>query len=170
MDIFVIEIVDADNVHMELLKEFQKKEISDPEKWNAHCFSYLMVDRVLREFYKIEDREIVFDGKKPVLKNGTKHFSISHSGKFAALAFSDYNCGIDIEEVKLREFEKISKRMGFKCETLEDFYKAWTKYEADYKLSVPAQKNKYYNIADYALTVSSVNVKEEFNIWIDAGE
>ena len=116
-----------------------------------------MVDRVLREFYKIEDREIVFDGKKPVLKNGTKHFSISHSGKFAALAFSDYNCGIDIEEVKLREFEKISKRMGFK-------------YEADYKLSVPAQKNKYYNIADYALTVSSVNVKEEFNIWIDAGE
>ena len=129
-----------------------------------------MVDRVLREFYKIEDREIVFDGKKPVLKNGTKHFSISHSGKFAALAFSDYNCGIDIEEVKLREFEKISKRMGFKCETLEDFYKAWTKYEADYKLSVPAQKNKYYNIADYALTVSSVNVKEEFNIWIDAGE
>ena len=28
MDIFVIEIVDADNVHMELLKEFQKKEIS----------------------------------------------------------------------------------------------------------------------------------------------
>ena len=51
MDIFVIEIVDADNVHMELLKQFQKKEISNPKKWNEHCFSYLMVDRILRDFY-----------------------------------------------------------------------------------------------------------------------
>ena len=38
MDIFVIEIVDADNVHQKLLKEFQKKEISNPKKWNEHCF------------------------------------------------------------------------------------------------------------------------------------
>lgn len=171
MDIFVIEIKDADNVHMELLKEFQKKEISDFQKWNAHCFSYLMVDRVLREFYQIEekDREVVFDGNKPVLKSGVKHFSISHSGRFAALAFSDYNCGIDIEEIKLREFEKISKRMGFDCQTLEDFYKAWTKYEADYKLSVPSQVTKYYCVENYAMTVSSVNVKEEFNIYLDTG-
>ncbi len=170
MDIFLIEIKDADNVHMDLLKEFQKKDISDPKAWNAHCFSYLMTDRVLREYYQIEDREIIFEGKKPVLKSGAKHFSISHSGKFTALAFSDYNCGIDIEEIKLREFDKISKRMGFKAETLEDFYKAWTKYEADYKLSVPAQKNKYYCISGYALTVSSVNPREEFNIWLDSGE
>ena len=169
MDIFVIKIKDADNVHMELLKEFQKKEITDTQKWNAHCFSYLMVDRVLREFYNIEDREVIFDGKKPILKNGAKHFSMSHSGNYTALAFSDYNCGIDIEKIKLREFDKISKRMNFDCKTLEDFYKAWTQYEANYKLSVPAQKNKYYKIEDYALTVSSVNDKEEFNIYMDTG-
>lgn len=167
MDIFVIRVKDADNVHMELLKEFQKKEISDFGKWNAHCFSYLMVDRILREVYNIEDREIIFDGKKPVLKSGIKHFSISHSGEYTALAFSDYNCGIDIEEIKLREFEKISKRMGFKCDTLEDFYKSWTKYEADYKLSVPAQKNKYCKISGYALTASSVNLSEEFEVWVE---
>lgn len=170
MDIFIIEIKDADNVHMDLLKEFQKKEITDPKAWNAHCFSYLMVDRILREFYKLEDREIIFDGKKPMLKSNKKHFSISHSEKFTALAFSDYNCGIDIEEIKLREFEKISKRMGFKCNTLEDFYKAWTKFEADYKLSVPSQKSKYYRIEDYAMTASSVNVKEKFNIYLDTGK
>ena len=107
---------------------------------------------------------------KTCFKKRFKTFSISHSGRFAALAFSDYNCGIDIENIKLREFEKISKRMGFECATLEDFYKAWTKFEADYKLSVPPQKNKYYRIEDYALTVSSVNLKEEFNIYLDAGD
>ena len=73
MDIFVIEVIDADNVHKELLKEFQKKEISNPKKWNEHCLSYLMVDRILREFYKIDDREVVFDKKKPLLKSGAKH-------------------------------------------------------------------------------------------------
>ena len=33
MDIFVIELIDVDNVHRELLKEFQKKEISNQKKW-----------------------------------------------------------------------------------------------------------------------------------------
>ena len=51
MDIFVIEIVDADSVHKELLKEFQKKEISDSKKWNQHCLSYLIGDRIIRELY-----------------------------------------------------------------------------------------------------------------------
>lgn len=170
MDIFVIKIKDADNVHHELLKEFQKREISDLDRWNAHCFSYLMTDRILREFYQIEDREVIFEGRKPVLKSGKIHFSISHSEDFVVIAFSKYNCGVDIEKIKLREFEKISKRMGFACETLEDFYKEWTKYEADYKLSVPAQKNKHYKLADYVLTASSVNVEEEFNIWLDFGD
>ena len=170
MDIFVIEIVDADNVHKELLKEFQKKEISNPKKWNEHCLSYLMVDRILRDFYQIENREIVFNGKKPFLKTREKFFSISHSNDYVALAFSDYDCGIDIEKIKLREFVEISKRMGFKCATLEDFYNEWTKYEAEYKLGKPAQKFKKVHIEDYILTAASVNVQEEFEIYIQSGE
>lgn len=170
MDIFVIEIVDADNVHMELLKSFQKKEIANPKKWNAHCFSYLMVDRILRDFYHIEDREVVFDGKKPILKSGKKHFSISHSGDYVALAFSNYNCGIDIECIKPREFEKIADRMGFKCNTLGEFYECWTRYEADFKLSVPAQKTKSFKLDGYSLSASSVNVQEEFEIYMQSGE
>lgn len=78
-----------------------------------------MVDRILRDFYGIEDRDIVFNGKKPFLKNRKKFFSVSHSNDFIALAFSDYDCGVDIEKIKIREFEDISKRMGFKCNTLE---------------------------------------------------
>ena len=169
MDIFVIEIVDADNVHMELLKQFQKKEISNPQKWNEHCLSYLMVDRVLREVYKIEDREIEFVGKKPFLKNRKKFFSISHSNEFIALAFSDFDCGIDIEKIKLREFEEISKRMNFKCNTLEEFYNEWTRYEAEYKLGKPAQKFKKFHFDEYIITASSVNIDEEIEIYIQSG-
>ena len=101
MDIFIIKIINSDNVHRELLQSFQKREISDRKRWNSHCLSYLMIDRILRDFYHIEDREIIFDGNKPILKSGKKHFSLSHSGMFIALAFSDYNCGIDIEEPHL---------------------------------------------------------------------
>ena len=170
MDIFVIEIVDADNVHKELLQSFQKREISNPERWNAHCFSYLMIYRILRDFYNIEEREIVFDGKKPVLKTGEKHFSLSHSGGLVALAFSDYNCGVDIEQIKLRDFENISKRMGFKCETLGEFYDCWTRYEAEYKLSVPSQRTKTFQLEGYSLSATSTNIKEDFEIYMQSGE
>ena len=170
MDIFLIEIIDADSVHMDLLKSFQKKEISDFKKWNAHCLSYLMVDRILREFYKIEDREIIFEGKKPLMKSGQKHFSISHSGDFIALAFSDYNCGIDIEEIKPREFKNIANRMGFKCNTLGEFYDCWTRYEAEYKLSVPSQKTKTFKLEGYSLSATSTNIREEFEIYMQSGE
>ena len=118
MDIFIIKIINSDNVHRELLQGFQKREISDPKRWNSHCLSYLMIDRILRDFYHIEDREIIFDGNKPILKSDKKHFSLSHSGEFIALAFSDYNCGIDIEEIKLRDFNNIAKRMGFNAKNM----------------------------------------------------
>lgn len=167
MDIFVIEIKDADEVHKELLKEFQKKEISDPKSWNAHCFSYLMVDRILREVYKIEDRTIVFDNKKPILKTGEKYFSISHSNEYTALAFSDTNCGIDIEKVQPREFEKISQRMGFRANTLGEFYNEWTKYEAEYKLGKSCQIAKTYQLEDYTMTAASENPNEEFELYLD---
>lgn len=170
MDIFVIELVDADNVHMELLKEFQKKEISNPKKWNQHCLSYLMVDRILREFYHIENREVVFNGNKPFLKSREKFFSISHSEDFIALAFSNYDCGVDIEKIKLREFEEISRRMGFKCSTLEEFYNEWARYEAEYKLGKPAQKSKKFHFDDYVITACSVNIQEEFEIYIQSGQ
>ena len=67
MDIFVIRIEDANNVNEDLLKEFQKKEISNENKRKTHCFSYLMTDRILREVYKIEDREIVFENKPQIV-------------------------------------------------------------------------------------------------------
>ena len=167
MDIFVIKVVDADEVHRELLKEFEKKQISDSKKWNTHCLSYLMVDRILKEVYKIENREIVFKNKKPILKTGEKNFSISHSEDYIALAFSDFDCGIDIEKIKTRDFKKIAKRMNFKCETLEEFYFEWTKFEAEFKLGKDKKNTfvKNYRIGDYVLTVVSENSEEKFELY-----
>ena len=170
MDIFIIEVVDADNVHEELLKEFQKKEISDSKRRNEHCLSYLMVDRILREFYKINDREVIFDKKKPLLKSGAKYFSISHTEKYIALAFSDYNCGIDIEEIQPRAFDKVSERMGFAANTIEDFYYEWTAYEAGYKLGSDPRSSKAYNIDNHIVTAVSENQYEKYDIYLQCSQ
>ena len=134
MEIFIVEINCAEKIKPETLKQFQKKEITDEEKWKSHCLSYLLVDKFLDEVYGIKSREIVFEDGKPILIDGGKHFSISHSKDLIALAFSDSNCGVDIEKIELREFKKIADRMKFEAETLGEFYEEWTKYEAMYKL------------------------------------
>lgn len=172
MDIFIIKITDADNVHKELLKEFQKKEISNPKTWNAHCLSYLMADRILREVYKIEDREVIFDNNKPILKNGGKHFSISHSGEYIALGFSDYNCGIDIEGVGVgvnsnRDWKAIAERMRFNSKSEEEFYKDWTKYEANYKLRDELKSIYQTQLDNYYITAVSENPEEKFELYLD---
>lgn len=170
MDIFVIKIIDADSVHEKLLLEFKKKDISNPKKLNEHCLSYLMVDRILREFYKIEDRQIIFKGKKPLLKSGAKHFSISHSGEFIALAFSNSNCGVDIEFNAPRAVERIAKRMNFfSCEPHE-FYPQWTLFEAKFKLGEPSKSEKTYQLGDYTLTAVSTNEQENFEIYIQSSQ
>jgi len=168
MDIFVIKVVAADDVHIELLKQFQKKQVSNPDDWNRHCLSYLMIDRILREVYKIENREIGFVNKKPVLLSNEKHFSISHSEGFIALAFSDSNCGIDIEQNKQRDFEKISKRMDFEAKSLDEFYRVWTRYEAQYKLGTAIASEKTFQIEDYTLTVVSENSEEDFEFYFQS--
>ena len=167
MDIFIIKVKDADEVNKELLKEFQKKEISNPRAWNVHCLSYLMVDRILKEVYGIENREVVFDNKKPVLKSGEKCFSISHSGEYIVLGFSDYNCGIDIEGAKgKRDWRAIAERMGFHSQTEDDFYNDWTKYEAEYKSGAKNNSIKTFVLDNYVLTAVSENPNEEFELYL----
>lgn len=168
MDIFIIGTNNVNKVSEELLKEYQKKEISDEKTLKTHCLSYLMIDKILKEVYKIENRTIIFEDKKPILKSKEKHFSISHSDEMIALAFSDSNCGIDIEKIKLREFTKISERMGFEANTLGEFYQEWTQYEAIYKLGEDSVCGSYANFEfeDYAMTAVSENPIEDFEIYM----
>ena len=167
MDIFIIETTNVEKVKIETLKLFQKKDISDENKWKIHCLSYLLVDKFLEEVYGVESREIVFEDGKPMLIDGGKYFSISHSENLIALAFSDTNCGVDIEKIKLREFKKISERMNFEAETLGEFYQEWTKYEALYKLGKNVEYGSVANfdLDDYTLTAVSEDPCEEFEIF-----
>ena len=167
MEIFIIEINNAEKVKPETLELYRKKDISDEEKLKAHCLSYLLVDKFLEEVYGIKSREIVFEDGKPILIDGGKHFSISHSENLIAIAFSDSNCGVDIEKIKLREFKKIAERMKFEAETLGEFYEEWTKYEATYKLGKNIEYGSVasFDLEDYTLTAVSEDPCEEFELY-----
>ena len=167
MEIYIIEINNAEKVKKETLKLFEKKKISDETKWKTHCLAYLLVDKFLEEVYGIKSREIVFESGKPILIDGGKHFSISHSHDLIAIAFSDSNCGVDIEKIKLREFKKIAEKMKFEAETLGEFYQEWTKYEALYKLGKNIEYGSIANfdLDDYALTAVSEDPCEEYEIF-----
>ncbi len=168
MDIFVVDVAEANNIEETLLKEFQKKEITNKKRWNQHCLSYLMLDRILKEVYKIEDREIVFNDGKPVLKNGSKYFSISHGGKYIVITFSNFNCGVDIEEIRNREYKAIVKRMRFEANSLEEFYQEWTRFEAEYKLgNNSASKRHTLQYDNHIITAVSENLAEKFELFVN---
>ena len=169
MDIFIIETKDSKNFDINLLKEFRKKEFKNECKFLEHCFSYLMVDRILSNLYDISNREIEFLSGKPFLKTREKYFSISHSEEYIALAFSDKDCGIDIEKIKERDFSSISKRMGFKSDSKEDFYYEWTKYESEFKLSSPQKYTKQFKYEDYVISASTEYQQEKFELYIQNG-
>lgn len=162
MDIYLININVADNITEELLQQFNLKNY---RRGKIHSLTYLMVDRILREIYKSENREIVFESKKPALKSGEKYLSVSHSGEYIALAFSDSECGIDIEKIKPRNYTKISERMGFKSESLDDFYYNWTEYEAAYKLGSNYSSVSRYKLDNYVLTAVSSDPEEEYELY-----
>ena len=167
MDIYIIEVGNAEKVSEETLKYYQKKEITNEEKWKTHCLSYLLVDKFLKEYYGLENTQLVFEDGKPILLDGGKYFSISHSEDLIALAFSDSNCGVDIEKIKLREFASISERMGFEANTLGEFYEEWTKYEALYKLGKDKEYGSIasFDLDDYALAAVSEDPCEEFDLF-----
>lgn len=165
MDIFVIDRNSAKNVSKELLLEFKKKEISNEKTLITHCFSYLMLDRILKENYGIKNREIVFENRKPFLKTKELYFSISHSGDYIAIAISKYNCGIDIEKNKKRDYKKIADYLKFEINSEEEFYIEWTKYEALYKLNNKEKSLKTFQIKEYTLTAMSEE-KTIFNLFV----
>ena len=112
--------------------------------------------------------KIEFKNKKPYLKNRRKYFSISHSNEYIALCFSDFDCGVDVERIKERDYKSIAERMHFDSNSLEEFYFDWTKYEAVYKLGCEFKSYKNFQFEDYVVTTVSANSDEEFQIYIQS--
>jgi len=169
MDIFVINIEHSNCISSDLLSNFGCKIFSNINKQRIHRFSYLMLDRILKDVYKLDERTVILNEKgKPILKNGKKSFSISHCNKYIVLAFSDYKCGIDIEEVKERNYKKISDRMGFNSSSLKEFYLDWTQYEAEYKLGTKARSIFKFGLPNYFITAVSESKDEIFNTYYNS--
>ena len=162
MDIFVINRAGLSNIPSRTLLKFKKREISNEDRLNQHCQAYYLLDRILRDNYRIEDREIAFDGTRPYLKSLKKYFSLSHSADYIALAFSDTPCGVDLEKNKKRDYVALAKRLKFDVKNEGAFYIAWTKYEAEYKMGMKSQSIKTYVLDGYYLTAVSSEIDENF--------
>lgn len=167
MEIFLIQTDVINKIPDDILYKFKHKKITVEQKLKIHCLAYLMTDKILDAVYNITNRNLVFAGEKPCLKTGEKYFSLSHSGNYIAICFSDSNCGIDIEKTKPRNYQTISDRMGFNSNTLDEFYMNWTKFEAEYKLGKSATAQMYYTFRfeEYMLTAVSENEKEKIQLY-----
>lgn len=135
-------------------------------KENQHRTGRFIIEYAAKNLYNIENSELEIINNKPKFKHSDINFSISHSDCIAAVCFDYSKVGFDIEKIKERDIISISKRMNFKCEenTLEEFYKNWTLYEASYKLQDKVQSciSQIFS-DDYVLSVVS-NKKQNIKL------
>lgn len=119
-----------------------------------------IVEYAAKNFFNIKNLEIEIINDKPKYKYSDIQFSISHSHNIAAVCFDKHPVGFDIEFIKQRDFIPIAKRMNFvlKENTLNEFYREWTKFEAEYKLQQKS-KNFFSSLFQekYIMTVASGN-------------
>ncbi len=104
-----------------------------------HWLSYrVLIKHILKDNIK----GIVYDENgKPFLMESNKHISVTHSGKFSALIYSDRPVGIDIEIIKPKIIPIADKFMNEseflnvdKNYLMEQLYIYWGAKEALYKL------------------------------------
>jgi len=111
---------------------------------------------VAKSFYGIDD-EIVIDGKRPHFKHNEIYFSISHSENIVAVVFDNCPVGIDVEFVKPRKLDKLIKRYNLddKHQSLDDFYRWWTAYEAKYKNPSGKVISTFRILPEYICSISA---------------
>jgi 4'-phosphopantetheinyl transferase len=98
--------------HILRKKNKHKKEIS--------LIGYLLLQKVLREDFDTGLGQIkILTSGKPVLKNKSFHFNISHSGNIIGVAVSKKGpIGLDIQQ--FRGFEKIESSFSFFSKTEQE--------------------------------------------------
>ncbi len=96
-----------------------------------------IIEYAAKNFYNIQNSELEIINNKPKFKYSDIEFSISHSRCIAAVCFDKNPIGLDIEKILPRDYNSIAERMNFilKENSLEEFYRQWTLYEANYKLN-----------------------------------
>ena len=101
-----------------------------------YCLGRFLINYVLKNFYAIDDIELIIENNKPCLKNKKIEFSLSHSENIVLVAFSKNPIGADIEIIKNRNFKALISYYNLKLQDIdaELFYRLWTRYEAFIKI------------------------------------
>ena len=141
------------------LKEIIEERIRKPElKRLQSRVGYALVDYVGRNFYNLENTDLIIQNSKPRFQNAEVCFNISHSNEIVAVAFDEKPLGLDVELIKPRDLEQLSVRYGRLFETDEEFCRFWTNLEAEIKIQAEV-KNRYTNnlTPEYVVTILSSN-------------
>ena len=95
-----------------------------------------------------------------------EYVSVAHKDNFVIVAASHTPIGIDIENTsKHRDFNSLGGFMRFSnIKTADDFYRAFTKYEAEYKANTTQLCPHFYKLKDYMICVVS---NDQDVIWIN---
>ncbi len=128
------------------------------DKYNIHHTAGRYIVECAAKIYGIKNSELIIVNNKPKFEFADIQFSISHSKNIAAVCFDENPVGLDIEYIKNRDYKAVAKRMSLLLEndSLEGFYKAWTAYEAEYKLGVKAYAVKSQRFEDnYMISIAS---------------
>ncbi len=160
MEIYYINSKEFLKTHdTDFLRRFSDgREFNSVKRFVQYSIGRYLVKVVAKKIYGMADTEIVVENNKPKFKNGEIFFSISHSKEYIAAAFDKSECGLDIEEMKPRDFEALSDRYNKDFQNAEDFYKFWTAYEAEIKLQQKTQA--FYSCVfqdNFMLTVVSAD-------------
>lgn len=111
----------------------------------------------------------IFSVKKTgKLVSNQEFLSLTHTDDTVILAVSKEPVGIDTENIlKVRNFESLSKHMGFSLTTDPDtFYRNFTAYEADYKLGkehLPAHHFYFYH-QNLIVCIATQNIIKKLDI------
>ena len=112
-----------------------------------------LLARAVREAGAVPLPEVAFEGYgKPVFTDSPLHFSLSHSGKFAAVLLSDAPCGVDVELAREPVEERLARRVLTERERAAglDFYDVWTRKECVGKLDGRGLRALETEISDFA--------------------
>ena len=164
MEVFYIDIEEFKKKHgKEFLLPYADKEFKIEKRFYEYSIGRYLIKTVGEKLYNIKNTEILINEKgKPFFKNNEIFFSLTHSKNIVMACFDKNMCGIDLEYIKERNIEKLSKYYNTEFNNLEDFYKYWTLKEAEYKLDKKAKTiySSFFN-KKYYLTVVSDSIFEK---------
>ena len=140
---------------------FAQKDIKNEKKLLQHSLGRFLLDFCLDKFYGIKEYNISIDKTgKPCLDKDI-NFSISHSKNYVMIALSKTPIGVDIEQIRDRDFKSILNHYNIeKDANSTEFYQLWTDYEARIKSGLK-DKSISYKLDNYILSVSSNSTQLE---------